>query len=918
MGTRMRWPWAAAILAVGLWACGDDSGNGANGGAGGTGAVGGTGGSGATGGTGGTGAVGGSGGTGGTGGEGATGGTGGTGGAGATGGTGGSGGDPGTDTDGDGLTDAEEADWGTNPRVKDTDGDGWDDFEEVVTKGFDPNVNAYQFNPLVADVPRLKVDLTSLPDAYVDFQESSGNTRRVEVAYTDSSTNGRTSSWGGSQSQAIEMTHTAGVSMSVEHEFGLFGGTSVGLELSYEFSHSTTNETSVNWSEEQSSEHTRALEEMEGHESTTGTTFTGGKIKTTIRLQNEGDIAYELQNLTLNAYLHNPQDPLNLGSLGTLRYADGTYQDSLDPGEVVTGLNFEASVDLPTIRKLLENSRNLVIQPSGIQMRGLGDIDFTHATTDIGARTAQVVIDYGLHRRQESYRVATIVDQNNPGVTVRQVLQDVLRVPYTVGTGEWLYFGETAPRASGLGITSIRNVAMDSATSSYWIVAHTKKINNGADDETTYYNLVLDGYEIEDLVLDKGSTLHLVFVQDTDRDGLGDRAELVYGTDPTNPDTDGDGASDYLEVGGWMVPDENGVRVFPNPLMPDTDLDGASDWEEYNAVPRTNPVDSVRRAPTVDSISASSSGVSATLDVTFSDADHNDRVTTLFVNWGDGGGVQEIAVNAGETSKQLTHAYASLGAYSITAWVRDSTGLESSVRSAQVTLSVPTNGLVAYWPLNGTAGDMTNTYDATFNTSFWGTDRFGFGGKAANLDYDNNNNLGLIVAPHVPFSTSFTIAAWVYADPMGNTERIVGQGNWFNLYFATSDRVAFGRLDGTQPDPANVRVEAPNTVDGRHVDNVWTLYVGVVEAGVGNSTLRLYKNGVQVASQTFNQTFVNPGTCRFYMGRGPDGNSCTGTQPPEFDRFPGMLDDVRVYGRALTPGEVSLLHAEPDTHNVNP
>jgi len=43
-----------------------------------------------------------------------------------------------TDTDHDGLTDAEEAVYRTDPAVADTDGDGWDDFQELRTYGTDP------------------------------------------------------------------------------------------------------------------------------------------------------------------------------------------------------------------------------------------------------------------------------------------------------------------------------------------------------------------------------------------------------------------------------------------------------------------------------------------------------------------------------------------------------------------------------------------------------------------------------------------------------------------------------------------------------------------------------------------------------------------------------------------------------------
>ncbi len=58
-------------------------------------------------------------------------------------------------------------------------------------------------------------------------------------------------------------------------------------------------------------------------------------------------------------------------------------------------------------------------------------------------------------------------------------------------------------------------------------------------------------------------------VADTDRDGLSDGDEVALGTGPLNPDTDGDGLMDGLEV-----------RVGSDPLGPDTDGDGLLDGEE--------------------------------------------------------------------------------------------------------------------------------------------------------------------------------------------------------------------------------------------------------------------------------------------------------------------------------------------------
>jgi outer membrane protein OmpA-like peptidoglycan-associated protein len=88
---------------------------------------------------------------------------------------------------------------------------------------------------------------------------------------------------------------------------------------------------------------------------------------------------------------------------------------------------------------------------------------------------------------------------------------------------------------------------------------------------------------------------------DSDGDGLTDEQERKYGTDPNNPDTDGDGLKDGEEVfkyhtdplnpdtDGDGIPDGNEVFKFKtDPLKADTDDDGLTDGEEilkYNTDP---------------------------------------------------------------------------------------------------------------------------------------------------------------------------------------------------------------------------------------------------------------------------------------------------------------------------------------------
>lgn len=61
---------------------------------------------------------------------------------------------------------------------------------------------------------------------------------------------------------------------------------------------------------------------------------------------------------------------------------------------------------------------------------------------------------------------------------------------------------------------------------------------------------------------------------DSDGDGVPNDIEALYGTDPNNIDTDGDGLNDAVEVKRWGT----------DPLNPDTDGDGCSDGREAGSV----------------------------------------------------------------------------------------------------------------------------------------------------------------------------------------------------------------------------------------------------------------------------------------------------------------------------------------------
>jgi len=217
-------------------------------------------------------------------------------------------------------------------------------------------------------------------------------------------------------------------------------------------------------------------------------------------------------------------------------------------------------------------------------------------------------------------------------------------------------------------------------------------------------------------------------------------------------------------------------------------------------------------------------------------------------------------------------------------------------------VGIPTDHLLAYFPFNGNTNDESgNGYTAMADLGMFDTDRFGEANKAYNLIYNNSSDwYGIVSCPSLPVTTSFTFAIWVRVSPNGNNERIAGVGNWVALQFS-GQNATFG-LQGMSEVVAD-----PNPI----TKNQWTFLVGVVAMNTNGDLISLYRDGNLVASQMFTDFFLagSPSTCRFYMGNsllGGTSQNCTGSS--QANEFPGDVDDVRVYSRALTGAEIQALY----------
>jgi hypothetical protein len=201
------------------------------------------------------------------------------------------------------------------------------------------------------------------------------------------------------------------------------------------------------------------------------------------------------------------------------------------------------------------------------------------------------------------------------------------------------------------------------------------------------------------------------------------------------------------------------------------------------------------------------------------------------------------------------------------------------------------DGLVAYYPFNGNANDESgNGKNGTAYNATLTSDRFGAIGIAYSFDgltsYIQTKSLG----DSAPTNES-TISVWVhnlsnpslYAFVLG--QEIEDGSVPLKLQYNTTGNMTWYTRWGTS-------VETGVTPQGR-----WTHYI----ATSANGDNRIYINGV--LSGLNNDTWNNK--YRFgeiFIGRLPYAHPTEG-----YMYFKGMLDDIRIYNRALSDSEAKTL-----------
>ena len=226
------------------------------------------------------------------------------------------------------------------------------------------------------------------------------------------------------------------------------------------------------------------------------------------------------------------------------------------------------------------------------------------------------------------------------------------------------------------------------------------------------------------------------------------------------------------------------------------------------------------------------------------------------------------------------------------------TGLAVQVQAQ----SLPTNGLVAGYPLSGNANDASgNGLKGTTDGAAFVTNGLGAPNSAGS--FDGSSSFISLPASSLLTPPQFTISTWVLSDndatgssPAGGVEGPIffstyhGMGAGMFLYINSGGQPAL-RLAGDSPDWVSAEATAPAIPTNTRVQ-----IVGSYDGNIGS----VFVNGWCQGTGPF--TNYTP-----YSGMNPTMGAGDWSGLVNF--FQGLISNIRIYHRALSSAEVQQLYA---------
>ena len=303
-----------------------------------------------------------------------------------------------------------------------------------------------------------------------------------------------------------------------------------------------------------------------------------------------------------------------------------------------------------------------------------------------------------------------------------------------------------------------------------------------------------------------------------------------------------------------------------------------------------------------------------TVTLTASVTDSDGSIESVVIDWGDG---ETDTVSSNFTSINLSHTYAAFNTYnfSISA-VDNAAGVTTQTEALEVT-AFPTKGLLAEFTefirvpserkMQDSSGNNNHGFLNTSNSTELSTttDRFGFSTKA--IDFRGQDAGQSSVAEirsdtesgDLGYDDALSLALWTN----GGSGYLIGPKDT-TLVFNSAGLVKSGSSVSFEVPLANNK-EGYRLTDPTETTGAWVFYVVTLERTGSSAALKLYKNAVLVNEDSFDEPELLLSGKSIIVGARANYTVSGGGND-----FQGILDDIRVYDRALVASEINSLYTD--------
>lgn len=209
-------------------------------------------------------------------------------------------------------------------------------------------------------------------------------------------------------------------------------------------------------------------------------------------------------------------------------------------------------------------------------------------------------------------------------------------------------------------------------------------------------------------------------------------------------------------------------------------------------------------------------------------------------------------------------------------------------------------GLLACYPFTGNANDQSgNGHHGNVMGPILTMDRFGISNAAYQYDgVDDYINIGALST--FTSSSSFSISVWIQPNQVKLQTILMAMPDEFADRFNAMAYYSHNGVSSTIWDFGNCTAGGRLIFVGTAFSNAWQHYVYTINPATG---MNVYKNGVLDLTQSTSSNCINRQR-NLWIGGGFD----AAYAPFYFD---GVIDDMRLYDREITPAEAAaLFHLE--------